>query len=78
MGVPYTKPHLPVPDQLALLKQRGLIITDDAKATDALKRIGYYRLSGWCRVIPSSEGPPLRERLQLVAQERKATEARRG
>lgn len=47
MGVPYTKPHLPVVGQLALLKQRGLVITDDAKCTDFLHRVGYYRLSGY-------------------------------
>lgn len=43
----YTKPHLPVPDQVSLLKRRGMIITDENKAADALHRIGYYRLSGY-------------------------------
>ncbi len=47
MGVPYSKPHLPVADQLLLLKQRGLIITNDVKCTDFLHRVGYYRLSGY-------------------------------
>lgn len=63
MGQPYTKPHLPIADQLALLKQRGLSITDDAKATDALQRIGYYRLSGYWHpmreiALPHAGGTP--------------------
>ncbi|MGY0218364.1 Abi family protein [Endozoicomonadaceae bacterium StTr2] len=34
-------------NQLAQLKQRGLNVTDDNKALAYLKRIGYYRLSGY-------------------------------
>ncbi|MCW4578935.1 MULTISPECIES: Abi family protein [Acetobacteraceae] len=41
---PYTKPHLSFADQVALLIQRGLGVTDQAKATDHLRRIGYGRL----------------------------------
>lgn len=44
---PYQKPHLPIPDQVALLKSRGLEIADEAQAREALERIGYYRLSGY-------------------------------
>lgn len=44
---PYTKPHLSFADQLALLVQRGLSATDQAKATDHLKRIGYGRLTSY-------------------------------
>ena len=44
---PFSKPYLPVPAQIALLKGRGLTITDDTRATAALERIGYYRLSGY-------------------------------
>jgi abortive infection bacteriophage resistance protein len=36
-----------VPDQVNLLKRRGMIITDENKAAEALHRIGYYRLSGY-------------------------------
>jgi len=43
----YSKPWLSYEDQLARLKQRGLAVTDDAKALDYLARIGYYRLSGY-------------------------------
>ena len=45
MASPYTKPHMPVADQIALLQKRGLEITDIAKAESSLARIGYYRLS---------------------------------
>ena len=44
---PFSKPYLPVPAQIALLKSRGLAITDDIRAAAALERIGYYRLSGY-------------------------------
>ncbi len=41
----YTKPHLSFADQLALLMERGLAVTDQAKAADHLQRIGYARLT---------------------------------
>lgn len=41
------KPHLPLPEQIALLKRRGMIIKDDVQATNTLERLGYYRLSGY-------------------------------
>ena len=43
----YNKPHLTYNEQVSLLRQRGLIIDDPPKAVEALKRIGYYRLSGY-------------------------------
>lgn len=45
--MPYTKPYLPVADQLALLKARGMGVSDDLLAASYLERIGYYRLSGY-------------------------------
>jgi abortive infection bacteriophage resistance protein len=42
---PYTKPHLSFADQLALLMQRGLSVTDQPKAIHHLQRIGYGRLA---------------------------------
>jgi len=42
---PYTKPHLSFNDQLALLVDRGLVVTDPLKAVHHLKRIGYGRLA---------------------------------
>ena len=43
----YSKPWLSIADQLAQLQARGMLISDVAKATDYLERIGYYRLSGY-------------------------------
>ncbi len=47
MATAYTKPHLPVPDQVRLLAGRGLVITDPAGAARWLSVVGYYRLSGY-------------------------------
>lgn len=43
----YTKSHLSLPAQLALLENRGLIVQDDAAAAACLHRNGYYRLSAY-------------------------------
>lgn len=43
----YSKPYLTVADQLTLIERRGIVVTDRAKATEMLHRIGYYRLSGY-------------------------------
>jgi len=45
--VPYTKPALTYADQLQQLKNRGLIVENDAKALHLLENISYYRLSGY-------------------------------
>lgn len=45
MLAPYTKPHLSFGDQLTLLRERGLDVTDAAKAEHHLQRIGYGRLA---------------------------------
>ncbi|MCU0432064.1 MAG: Abi family protein [Bacteroidia bacterium] len=43
----FSKPPLPVNDQLLLLQSRGLIIPDTAKAQKYLSNISYYRLSAY-------------------------------
>jgi abortive infection bacteriophage resistance protein len=43
----FSKPALSVEDQVALLRQRGLLIADEASARHHLTQIGYYRLSGY-------------------------------
>lgn len=43
----YDKPWLSFSDQLAQLKERGMVVDDDRAAENALDRIGYYRLSGY-------------------------------
>jgi len=43
----YNRPWKSFEEQLALLKSRGIVVSDEAKAIDYLERIGYYRLSGY-------------------------------
>jgi abortive infection bacteriophage resistance protein len=52
---PFSKPVLSLPEQLSLLQQRGLTITDPQKALHYLEYIGYYRLSGYTRPFQSGE-----------------------
>jgi len=43
----FTKPALDLPDQLAKLKSRGLLVSDEGIALQRLENIGYYRFSGY-------------------------------
>jgi len=52
----FTKPPLPVAEQIVRLKCRGMLIPDDAHATRILQHISYYRLSAYWR--PFEESPP--------------------
>ena len=45
--IPYPKQLISFPDQIALLKRRGLVFTDETKALHLLRNISYYRLSGY-------------------------------
>ncbi|WP_181027135.1 Abi family protein [Rathayibacter sp. AY1E9] len=66
MGSPYAKPHLSYESQLAQLEQRGLIISDRTLASEALRSIGYYRLSAYLhtfRKIKSERDKDFDERL---------------
>lgn len=51
----YTKQALSIADQLALLRQRGLSITDEAEATRHLSNISYYRLAGYLLPLQSDK-----------------------
>jgi len=55
MQVPYTKPFLGIQEQIALLKSRGMVISDEAATADYLSKIGYYRLSGYWYPFRESE-----------------------
>lgn len=44
---PYHKPYLNTVQQIALLRGRGMTITDEDRAKACLSRIGYYRLSAY-------------------------------
>lgn len=55
---PFPKPPLSLPDQVAILRTRGLVIDDQAVAEYYLKFIGYYRLSGYWRYFTDrNDGP---------------------
>jgi abortive infection bacteriophage resistance protein len=41
------KPAIPIKNQIALLKKRGMLFRDEATATNFLKNISYYRLKGY-------------------------------
>jgi len=43
----YSKQAVTIKDQIAQLESRGLIISDDAAATQALENVSYYRLAGY-------------------------------
>ena len=47
----YLKPHLPYDRQLDLMASRGLRYEDRGRALNALKTIGYYRLSAYTYVL---------------------------
>ena len=40
---PFSKPYLPVPQQIALLKSRGMAITDDGRATGDSSLLGVHQ-----------------------------------
>lgn len=43
----YDKPYLTIPEQIELLRRRGMTVEHDAKAAEYLQRTGYYRLSAY-------------------------------
>ena len=43
----YQKPPLTIPQQIIKLKERGLLLGDEARVTQYLNGIGYYRLSAY-------------------------------
>lgn len=54
----FTKPAISVTDQIALLRQRGMVIDDEAAARHYLGHISYYRLRAyWLPFeIPAADG----------------------
>ncbi|WP_144264380.1 Abi family protein [Polaromonas sp. C04] len=43
----FCKPPLKVPEQIELLKKRGLTIEDESKAIRVLQHVNYYRLRAY-------------------------------
>lgn len=52
----YDKPSLSIPEQITLLKKRGLIIKDDSFAADFLSRVSYYRFSAYLLPFQIKDG----------------------
>lgn len=69
-SVKYAKPHIPYDQQVALLRSRGLAVEDPERAIQDLKRIGYYRLSGYLypfrRIDPERQATGKRTRPQRL------------
>lgn len=53
----FTKPALTIPQQIAKLIARGLLIEDDAEVEHYLRFIGYYRLSAYALPLQQSATP---------------------
>jgi abortive infection bacteriophage resistance protein len=54
-GVSYSKPYLPIVDQVQLLLRRQMAISDPVSASDWLRRVGYYRFSGYAYPFRKSQ-----------------------
>lgn len=52
---PFTKPAIDVPDQLALLKKRGLIIQNEERAACFLQSVSFFRLTPYMRPFQRSD-----------------------
>ncbi|MGN6479443.1 Abi family protein [Luteibacter sp.] len=57
LGVSYTKTWKSYEDQLDQLIARGLAVTDREACLRCLKRIGYYRISGYWYALRERSGP---------------------
>lgn len=44
---PYAKPFVPIAGQVGILQGRGMVVSSPILAAEYLKRLGYYRLSGY-------------------------------
>lgn len=55
MPASFNKPATSIPEQIALLGKRGLIIQDNAAAEHFLKHIGYYRLAGYWQIFQNDK-----------------------
>lgn len=47
MSIKFNKPALSLPDQVAKLQRRGLVVPDPDDAIHSFQYIGYYRLSAY-------------------------------
>lgn len=62
----YPKPFLAVPQQIALLRSRGMEIDHPQQARDCLRRVGYYRLSAYWYPFRQSRPAPSDKTKRIV------------
>ena len=55
----YNKHPISINDQIAILKGRGLIFTDEQKAQTVLENISYFRLAGYWRTMEQNSSTHL-------------------
>ena len=55
----YSKQPISINDQIAILKGRGLIFTDEQKAQIVLENISYFRLAGYWRTMEQNSSTHL-------------------
>jgi abortive infection bacteriophage resistance protein len=51
----FTKIPLTIDEKIALLKERGLLIPDEERASKYLNHIGYFRLTGYFKYYQNPE-----------------------
>ncbi len=51
----YAKPPKNIQEQIELLKERRLIISDDEVALNKLEHIGYFRFTRYCKFFQSED-----------------------
>ena len=51
----YSKQPIDIPDQLALLKQRGMIVNNENAALRQLESISYFRLANYWKVFETDD-----------------------
>jgi len=63
----YAKPALSLADQLARLRARGLIVTDEQAALRWLQHVNYYRLRGYWLPLEANYAPGVEHRFRAGA-----------
>ncbi len=53
----YNKPPIDIAEQISILKQRGLLFSDDAKAAHYLSNISFYRLRAYTYPFQDNSNP---------------------
>lgn len=72
----YNKPYLNFDQQLELLRSRGLEVTNESVALEYLRRLGYYRLSGYW--YPFRKPIPLESKTSKSARPRRSDDFMAG